>query len=65
MKYIKINIKSAYLPIAKMNEKGEPDTPHIAINNRYKKEGDTLQKPVQKLINSEDFAKHYKFYLYP
>lgn len=42
-----------------MDEKGKPDSTHILINNLYKKEGDTIQKPVQKIINSEDFAKHY------
>lgn len=58
MKYIKINVKSAYLPIVKIKKN---TTPHIVINNRYKKEGDTVQKPVQKIkdINSEESAKHF------
>ena len=58
MKYIKINIKSAYLPIAKMNKtKFSTKTPHIVINNQYEKGGDPAQKIND--INSEDSAKHF------
>ena len=57
MKYIKINIKSAYLPIAKMNKEGKTKINHLLINNHFKKGGD----PVQKIdnINSEESAKHF------
>lgn len=59
MKYIKVNVKSAYLPIARMSKTSfKTKTPHIVINNQAKKgDKDTVQKFDS--IDNEDSAKHF------